>query len=57
MLTEIDKKLKLEKENLKNADTVEAKEKIKQKLETTKELKEKLKIKIDEKVDEISNRD
>ena len=57
LLTEIDKKLKLEKESLKNADTVEAKKKMKEKLETTKELKEKLEIKIDKKVDEISNRD
>jgi len=57
LLTEIDKKLKLEKENLKNAETADAKEKIKEKLETTKELKEKLEIKIDKKVDEISNRD
>lgn len=57
LLTEIDKKLKLEKEKLKNADTAEAKEKIKQKLQTTKELKEKIEVKIDKKVDEISNTD
>lgn len=55
LLLEVEKKIKVEQEKLKNAETAVDKEKIKKQLETTKQLKEKLETKIDKKVDEISS--
>jgi small-conductance mechanosensitive channel len=55
LLTEIEAKVKTEKELLKNATDEEAKAKIKTKLDTTIALKEKLQKKIDEKVEKLAD--
>ncbi len=55
LLSEIETKVKAEKELLKNATDEEAKAKIKTKLDTTIALKEKLQNKIDEKVEKLAD--
>lgn len=55
LLTEIQEKIKIEKDLLKEATDEEVKSKIKKKLDTTVALKEKLENKIDEKVEKLTS--